>query len=57
MEYCWLIIGICALFIGAQVIYYEGICLDTAMYFVVAVLAGAMFMYRRKRRKKMMQEV
>jgi len=57
MEYCWLIVGVCALIIGAQEIYYNGICLDTAMYFVVAALAGAMFVYRRKKRKKIMQEM
>ena len=56
MEYCWLIIGVCAVFIGAQGVFYAGITTDTAMYFVVAALSGAMFVYRRKRRKKMMGE-
>ncbi len=56
MEYCWLIIGICALFVGLQGIYYAGFNVDSAMYFVVTALSGAMFAYRRKKRKKMEQE-
>jgi Flp pilus assembly protein TadB len=57
MEYCWLIIGVCALSVGVQNVIYIGINRNVAMYFVVAALSIAMFVYRRKKRKKIMQEL
>lgn len=57
MEYCWLIIGICVLSVGVQGIVYSGMNINVAMYFVIAALSVAMFMYRRKKRKKIMQEL
>ncbi|MDR2962462.1 MAG: hypothetical protein LBU90_02295 [Bacteroidales bacterium] len=56
MEYCWLIIGISALFVGLQGLFYYGYSTDILMYFIVAILSGFMYFYRRKRRRKLMQE-
>ncbi|MDR1761694.1 MAG: hypothetical protein LBR55_04530 [Bacteroidales bacterium] len=56
IEYCWLIIGLCALFVCIQEFSYNRFNTDVAIYFIVAALSGAMFVYRRKKRKKLMQE-
>lgn len=57
MEYCWLVIGISALLVGVLDVIYVGMNTNIAVYFLVAALSIVMFIYRRKKRKKIMQEL